>query len=85
MKSFDYVIKDEYGIHARPAGMLVKTVKTLDSAVTISVGDKSASADKLVAVMGLGIKCGDTVRVTVSGGDESKSKRIIKEFFETKL
>ena len=27
MKSFEYTIKDELGIHARPAGMLVKEVK----------------------------------------------------------
>lgn len=27
MKSFEYTIKDELGIHARPAGMLVKEAK----------------------------------------------------------
>ena len=29
MKSFEYTIKDELGIHARPAGMLVKEAKNL--------------------------------------------------------
>ena len=29
MKSFSYTVKDELGIHARPAGMLVKEVKNL--------------------------------------------------------
>lgn len=29
MKSFSYTVKDELGIHARPAGMLVKEVKIL--------------------------------------------------------
>lgn len=27
MKTFEYTIKDELGIHARPAGMLVKEAK----------------------------------------------------------
>ena len=29
MKSFDYTITDPVGIHARPAGILVKEVKSL--------------------------------------------------------
>ena len=29
MKTFDYTIKDEVGIHARPAGQLVKEAKNM--------------------------------------------------------
>lgn len=85
MKTFNYTIKDELGIHARPAGVLAKTAKSLDSQVTITKGEKSAVATKLMAVMGMGIKCGDTVTVTVDGGDEAKSEQTIKNFFETTL
>ena len=35
MKSFSYTVKDELGIHARPAGMLVKEVKNFKSKVTL--------------------------------------------------
>lgn len=35
MKSFSYTVKDELGIHARPAGMLVKEVKNFQSKVTL--------------------------------------------------
>ena len=85
MKTFNYTIKDELGIHARPAGVLAKTAKSLDSQITITKGEKSAIATKLMAVMGMGIKCGDIVTVTVDGGDETKSERTIKNFFETTL
>lgn len=85
MKTFNYTIKDELGIHARPAGVLAKTAKSLDSQITITKGEKSAVATKLMAVMGMGIKCGDTVTVTVDGGDEAKSEQTIKNFFETTL
>ena len=45
MKQFQYVITDPVGIHARPAGLLVKAAKALDSTVTIEkVGGKSAAA-----------------------------------------
>lgn len=85
MKTFNYTIKDELGIHARPAGMLAKTAKALDSQITISNGAKSAVATKLMAIMGMGIKCGNTVSVTIEGGDEEASEQAMKKFFEENL
>ena len=35
MKQFQYTIKDELGVHARPAGLLVKLAKQYASAITI--------------------------------------------------
>lgn len=40
MKSFEYTIKDELGIHARPAGMLVKEAKNFASECTITKMEK---------------------------------------------
>lgn len=86
MKKFEYTITDPVGIHARPAGLLVKAAKTLDSTITIEkVGDKSAIATKLMAVMGLGIKQGDTISVTVEGGDEDTSAATMEQFFKDNL
>ena len=51
MKQFAYTIKDENGIHARPAGQLVQAAKAYQSEITITSGDKSASAKKLFALM----------------------------------
>ena len=47
MKSFNYTITDEVGIHARPAGTLAKKVKEYASTVVIAKGEKSAQAQKL--------------------------------------
>lgn len=85
MKTFDYTITDELGIHARPAGVLAKTAKDLDSEITITKGEKTVGASKLMMLMGLGIKQGDTITVTINGGDEEKSFNIMKEFFEENL
>ena len=54
MKTCNYTIIDELGIHARPAGMLVKTAKELDSEITIKKGDKTAGALKLMMIYGPG-------------------------------
>lgn len=85
MKKFDYVIKDEVGIHARPAGVLVKESKKYESKITINCNGKSAEASKLMAVMGLGVKCGQTVEVIVEGADEENAFENIKAFFESNL
>ena len=67
MKSFSYTVKDELGIHARPAGMLVKEVKNFQSKVTLEKDGKSVDASRLMAVMGMGVKKDQTVTVTVHG------------------
>ena len=86
MKSFDYVITDPVGIHARPAGILVKEVKNYkDSTVTLTKGDKSVNLLKLMALMQMGIKQGDTVTVSVEGGDEEAVCAKIEEFFKANL
>ena len=85
MKKFEYTIKDEVGIHARPAGLLVKEAKKFASKVTVARGEKSAEATKLMAVMGLGIKCGQIVEVRIEGSDGEAAYKAIKVFFETNL
>ncbi len=85
MKKFVYTINDEVGIHARPAGMLAKTAKEFESTITIEKGDKSAVATKLMAVMGLGVKCGDEVTVICEGTDEEAAAAKIEEFFTANL
>ena len=85
MRTFTYKITEELGIHARPAGILVKTAKTLDSEITISLGNKSTAATKLMSLMGMGIKFGDTITVTINGGNEEASEKEMKAFFEANL
>lgn len=85
MKSFEYTITDEVGIHARPAGLLVKLAKELESSVTIEKNGKSVDATKLFGIMGLGVAKGDTVKVSVQGGDEENAEKQLKEFFEKNL
>ena len=69
MISFEYVIKEPVGIHARPAGMLNKEARKYKSAIVVHRGDKSANVLRLMALMQLGVKCGETVKVTIEGED----------------
>ena len=86
MKSFDYVITDPVGIHARPAGILVKEVKgCAGSTVTLTKGEKSVNLLKLMALMQMGVKQGDKVTVSVEGGDEEAVAAKLEEFFKANL
>ena len=80
MKRFEYTVTDPNGLHARPAGMLVKKAQTLSGEATIECRGKSANLTRLLAVMGLGIRHGDTVTVTLEGSEEEA--RELKRFFE---
>ncbi len=85
MKEFIYTITDENGIHARPAGLLVKKASEFESEITIRLDKKSVDAKKIFSVMSLGAKNGDTVSVSVSGSDEEKATKELSEFLKTNL
>lgn len=83
MKSFDYTITDPLGIHARPAGILVKEIKGYEGiTVTVTKGEKSVNALKLMALMGMGVKRGDTVTVSIEGENEDEAAAKLEEFFK---
>lgn len=85
MKTFTYTIKDKIGIHARPAGLLVKKAKEFESIITIEKNGKTAAATKLMAIMSMGIKFGDTINVTIEGADEDKAATEMEAFFSANL
>lgn len=85
MKSFRYTITEEAGIHARPAGLLVKEAAKFASKILLAVGEKRAEATKLIAVMALGIKSGQTVEIFAEGEDEKEAISAMQNFFEQNL
>lgn len=85
MKTFTYTITDSVGLHARPAGMLVKEARKYESKVTIIKEGKSSDAAKLMMLMGLGVKSGDEITVEVSGADEETASVQLQAFFQANL
>ena len=85
MQTFKYVVKDELGIHARPAGLLVKEAKNFNSTITLECNGKKGAAKGLMGVMGMAVKQGHEVTVTVEGDDEVAAAAAMKAFFENNL
>ena len=85
MKTDLYAIKDELGIHARPAGLLVKEAKNYTSTITLICGEKKAVATGLMGVMGMAVKQGMEVTVTAEGEDEAAAIAGLEAFFNANL
>ena len=85
MKEFKYIIKDEVGIHARPAGLLVKEAKQFTSAITLTCNGKSTDAKKLFGIMGLAVKTGNEVTICCDGADEVECANSLEKFFTENL
>ena len=85
MVTFTYTITEEVGIHARPAGLLVKEAKSYQETVTLSCNGKSADAKRLMALLALGVRKGDTVTLEISGDNEAETAVRLEKFFETNL
>lgn len=85
MKEFTYVITDELGIHARPAGMLAKEAKAFTSVVTVAKAGNAVKATQLMKLMSLGVKKGDEVTVAADGADEDAAIAALEAFFKANL
>ena len=86
MTAFTYTITDPVGIHARPAGLLVKKAKEFPGTViTMDCKGKSVSCLKLMGVMSIGVKTGDEVTIKVEGENEAAAAEAMQNFFKENL
>ena len=85
MKKFTYTIKDEMGIHARPAGLFVKEAAAFPCAVTITKDGKEVDAKRIFGVMGLGVKCGQEITLKTDGEKEEEAMETLSKFLEENL
>lgn len=85
MTTLTYTVTDPLGLHARPAGMLVKKAKELGCKVMLTKGEKTADASKMFAVMGLSVKGGDEIVFTLEGENEAQAKDILEAFLKENL
>ena len=85
MKEFNFVVRDELGIHARPAGLLVKEAAKFQSSVKIQKGAKEADAKRIFGIMGLAVKKGEEVVIKADGADEDEAIKALEAFFNENL
>ena len=85
MKTVTHVIADPLGLHARPAGLLVKLAGDFESAIVVTTSIGTADAKRIMALMRLGAKQGTLLTVTCSGPDEEAAAEAIRRFLTDHL
>lgn len=85
MKTITYTVTDPQGLHARLAGTLVKRAKELGCKISLTKGDKTIDATKLFSVMGLGVKGGDAIVITLEGENETQAEQDMRAFLQKNL
>lgn len=85
MREFKYVITDPEGIHARPAGELVKAAKAFECVIKLEKDGKAGDCKKIFGIMGLGVKKDNEVVITFDGADEDAASEAISKFMQENL
>lgn len=73
MKALKYRITDELGLHARPAGQLVKAMNKFQCSARIGTPAKMVDARRILGVMSLALKYGDELHMDFDGTDEAEA------------
>lgn len=85
MKEFEYTITDPIGIHARPAGLLVKLLAAIKSDVKVAKGEKIVNAKSILGLMGLQAKQGEAIKFIIEGADEEEAIKKVEDFLKVNL
>ena len=75
----------EHGLHVRPAALITAALRPFGSEVTIVSRGHSANARSAVAMMALGVHCGDSVEVRASGADANAALAALESLLEPEL
>lgn len=85
MKEFEYTITDPIGIHARPAGLLVKLLAAIKSDAKVAKGEKIVNAKSILGLMGLQAKQGEVIKFIIEGADEEEAIKKVEDFLKENL
>lgn len=78
-------VKNQSGLHLRPAGILCRTAMLYKSHITITCADTTANAKSVLSVLGAGVKTGDELEIACEGVDEQEALEAMVNLFESGL
>ena len=86
MKEITVTVRNETGLHSRPADLFVRTAKLYASPISVSKGEKRADAKNIIKVILLNVSQGEEIRVVAEGEDAEAAlhdlERLITSDFE---
>jgi phosphotransferase system HPr (HPr) family protein len=83
MEELRIVVKNETGLHSRPADLFVRTAKLYESNITVKKNSKFADAKSILKVILLNVKQNDEILVCAEGNDEYTAIQDLKKLIES--
>ena len=85
MISRDVTIKNNVGLHARPATFFIQKANSYKASIWIEKGDRRVNAKSLLGVLSMGIVSGMTVTFIADGEDEADAINGLEELVNSKF
>jgi phosphotransferase system HPr (HPr) family protein len=83
MKVLTLTVKNETGLHSRPADVFVRTAKLYESTIEVTKGGKKANAKTILKVILLNVCENDEITITADGPDEDAALEDLKKLVES--
>ncbi|TCL76514.1 phosphocarrier protein [Hydrogenispora ethanolica] len=78
-------LKNESGLHARPASLFVKKAAQYQSEIQVLKAGKPFNGKSLLSVLAMGAYCGDQITIQAKGSDEGEAVADLQRFIENEL
>jgi phosphocarrier protein len=78
-------VKNRAGIHARPAALMVQTVKNFSSTIYLEKGDDQINGKSIMGIITLGAAYGTAIKIITEGEDEEAAADALVHLFESKF
>lgn len=85
MTKVEIQLKNETGLHARPASMFVKEASKYNCDITIIKDGKEFNGKSIMGILSMGSQKGDTITLKADGEDEKKVLDSLKALVESKF
>lgn len=82
MKILEVEIKNEQGVHARPATLIARLAKKYKSTLKIKRKDEEIDAKNVLGIMTLGAEQGEKFMLIADGEDENELLENLKNLIE---
>ncbi len=83
MLSREVTIKNNVGLHARPATFFIQKANSYKSAIWVEREDRRINAKSLLGVLSLGIVKGMTITIIADGADEREAVEGLAALIDT--
>ena len=83
MYTKDVEVKNQVGLHARPATFFIQKANEFKSSIWVEKEDRRVNAKSLLGVLSLGIMGGTTIRIRAGGSDEEQAVEELVKLVES--